>query len=718
MVVRRSAAPPTPWSKALAEPQISPSAFVHSFSNLIGDVFVAENVMIAPGTSIRADEGFPFHIGSSSNVQDGVVIHGLEQGRVVGDDGNHYSVWIGKNTSITHMCLIHGPAYVGDNCFIGFRSTVFNARVGAGCVVMMHALIQDVEVPPGRYVPSGAIITSQDQADRLPSVQDHDAAFAHHVVGINEALRAGYACAEDVKCITPIRNELSERSSERKPVGSMTYSSGWNGRPQGAGLPPAVIEQIRQLLAQGYRIGTEHADQRRYRTSSWQSGTTITSHSEAEVIRSLEAILSEHTGEYVRLIGIDPQAKRRVLEQLIQTPDNQPIQAPTPGNRYAPSQPSPAAGPSGSATAPARSPSGGGLTAEIQNRVHQLLAQGYRVSYEYADQRRFRTSSWKSGVVIQAARPAEALAQLQTILAEHAGEYVRLIGVDPKAKQRVLEVIIQTPQDQPGSPASVSYTSPRTAPTPTGSSSFSAPVTGFQGSRLNPEVQDHVRQLLGQGCRIGFEYADQRRFRTSSWQNGPVIHSAHVPDVLAALETALAEHQGEYVRLIGVDPKAKRRMVELIIQTPNDRAGSGAASASAGSSGTSGTSSFGSQPSSWGSSQSQPAYSQPAYSQPAYSQPTYSQPNYGAKLKPDVQDQVYRLLAQGYQIGTEHADQRRFRTSSWKSCSPIEGTREPEVIAALSACLDEHAGEYIRLIGIDRKAKRRVFEQIIQTPKD
>jgi carbon dioxide concentrating mechanism protein CcmM len=38
------------------------------------------------------------------------------------------------------------------------------------------------------------------------------------------------------------------------------------------------------------------------------------------------------------------------------------------------------------------------------------------------------------------------------------------------------------------------------------------------------------------------------------------------------------------------------------------------------------------------------------------------------------------------------------------------------VVAALEACLEEHRGEYVRLLGIDPKAKRRVLEQIIQTP--
>jgi carbon dioxide concentrating mechanism protein CcmM len=75
-------------------------------------------------------------------------------------------------------------------------------------------------------------------------------------------------------------------------------------------------------------------------------------------------------------------------------------------------------------------------------------------------------------------------------------------------------------------------------------------------------------------------------------------------------------------------------------------------------------------------------------------------------------------LAQGYRIATEHADERHFRATSWSSCSPIQSTREPEVLAALETCLNEHRGEYVRLIGINPKGRRRVLEQIIQTPKD
>ncbi|NEO34571.1 MAG: carbon dioxide concentrating mechanism protein CcmM, partial [Symploca sp. SIO3C6] len=85
-------------------------------------------------------------------------------------------------------------------------------------------------------------------------------------------------------------------------------------------------------------------------------------------------------------------------------------------------------------------------------------------------------------------------------------------------------------------------------------------------------------------------------------------------------------------------------------------------------------------------------------------------------LSHDVVNQVKQLLAQGHRIGTEHVDTRRFRTGSWKSCAPIASTRTAEVIASLEACLAEHQGEYVRMIGIDDAAKRRVAEVVLQRP--
>jgi carbon dioxide concentrating mechanism protein CcmM len=679
MVVRGLAAPPTPWSKSLSKPKIHSSAYVYSDINVIGDVRIAENVMIAPGTSIRADEGTPFSIGASTNIQDGVVIHGLEQGRVIGDDGKDYSVWIGGSTSITHMALIHGPAYVGDNCFIGFRSTVFNARVNKGCIVMMHALIQDVEIPAGKYVPSGAIITTQQQADRLPNVQAADVEFASHVIGINQSLRSGYRCADDIECITPIRTVPPKKGTPHKgpirvePVGIGSHDNGGSAAVAiGSNyLSADAVEQVRQLLIQGYRIGTEHADQRRFRAAAWTSCKPITGNRESDVLAALEACMAEHAGDYVRLVGIDTKAKRRVAELVIQRPDGKSGVAPSPRRVASAAQ---------SASAPASSAAPAG--ADVVGHVKSLLAQGYQIGTEHADKRRFRASAWTSGKTITARRDGDALAELDAIIAQHPGEYVRLVGIDSKAKRRVLELIVQRPDGNGSAPAAASRA------TASASSNYT-PASNNGSAAVGADVAGHVRSLLAQGYQIGTEHADKRRFRASAWTSGPVLTARRDGDALSELNAIVAQHPGEYVRLVGIDTKAKRRVLELVVQRPDGKAnGGGTAPAAA-------------------------TYAAPAAAPRSGSAPATRG---GGQLSADVVSQVRQLLSQGHQIATEHADKRRFRANAWNSCSPIATTRESEVLNALEVCMAEHAGEYVRVLGIDTKAKRRVLEAMIQRP--
>lgn len=553
MAVRNVAAPPTPWSKNLAEPKIHDTAYVHSFSNIIGDVHIGSNVMIAPGTSIRADEGTPFYIGGGSNIQDGVVIHGLEQGRVKGDDDKSYSVWVGKNTSLTHMSLIHGPAYVGDECFIGFRSTVFNARVGKGCIVMMHVLIQDVEIPPGKYIPSGAIITNQQQADRLPDVLDSDVKFATHVIGINDALRTGYRCADNIACLAPIRNEQA-KNSNMPPITYSTHST--------SQLSSTLADSIRNLLAQGYSVGAEHADARRFRTGSWRTCGPISSTRESEVVAALSACMADHQGEYVRLIGIDTKAKRRVLEEIVQRPGDNGSN----GSNGAKTHQS-----NGKVAQASHhnigSVSSAKLSAETVAQLRGLLAQGYKVGTEHADARRFRTSSWQSGASLQVRNESEAIAALEAVMNQYPGEYVRFIGIDPKAKRRVVEEIIQRPDGPVAQSAKPAATTSGYAATTSG---YKATTTGAASGSgmLTGKTIDQIRNLLSQGYKIGSEHADARRFRTGSWSSCTPIASNRESEVVSALESCLKEHNGEYVRLLGIDSKAKRRVLEEIIQRP------------------------------------------------------------------------------------------------------------------------------------------------------
>lgn len=676
MSVPTMAAPPTPWSKNLAEPRVDDSAYVHSFSNLIGDVKVGANVLIAPGTSIRADEGTPFHIGDGSNIQDGVVIHGLEQGRVQGDNGQDYSVWIGEDTCITHLALIHGPAYVGNHCFIGFRSTVFNARVGDGCIVMMHALIQDVEIPAGKYVPSGSVITNQQQADRLPDVQPEDKEFAAHVVHINEALAAGYHCAQNNACINTIREEnTSVQTANNKTNGYQPVTN--------MSLNTDIINQVKSLLRQGCTIGVEHANTRRFKSKSWLSASLNATH-ESGILAELGNILNECNGEYVRLIGVDPQAKRRVAEVIIQRPGDvtSPVQASN-GNTAKVNSNAPVSNGNG----------------DLANEIRSLIQGGYSIGVEYADARRFKTKSWLTAPSVKTNSVNEAINTIQGYLADLSGNYVQLVGVDPQAKRRVSQVIIQ----RPGETATISGNG-------NGSSSYQAPKNNGNGasvanSTLSAEAIAQVRSLLSQGYQIGTEHADLRRFKSKSWQSCSPIKGTSEGQVISALEACVQDHSGEYVRLIGIDTKAKRRVLEMIIQRPGQAKQSSTTTATSNANSTSNSNlkalslESGGWPSNTATSN-------------AY---THS-PNGSSSLDANTLAQVRSLLSQGYRIGTEHADIRRFKSKSWQSCSPIESNNEGQIISALEGCLQDHSGEYVRLIGIDTQAKRRVLEAIIQRP--
>lgn len=186
----------------VSRPRIDATAFVHPNAVVIGEVSIDRWVFVGPMASIRGDEGVPFFIGDESNVQDGVVLHGLET--FEGDcelasnlrvmKGQKYSIYIGKRVSLAHQSQVHGPAVIMDDTFVGMQSLVFKAVVGNNCVIEPAAKIIGVEIPSGRYVSAGVVVNSQEQADALPAITPQ---YEYHslnqtVVKINVQLAKGY----------------------------------------------------------------------------------------------------------------------------------------------------------------------------------------------------------------------------------------------------------------------------------------------------------------------------------------------------------------------------------------------------------------------------------------------------------------------------------------------------------------------------------------------
>ena len=643
-----SATSPALGSRIVAEPKIHDSAYVHVFSNLVGDVRVGENVIIAPGTSIRATDSMSFHIGANTNVQDGVVIHGLASGRVQGDDGQVYSVWIGQNTAITHMALVNGPAYVGSDCFIGFRTTVFNARLGRGSIVMMHCLIQDVEIPPGRFVPSGSIITTQQQADRLPEVTPQDQQFVKHFISAAQSPRSSSHCAEVSASIPPIKNDMAS-----------TYQS--------KSASTEVVDHVRQLLAQGYRIGTEHANKRQFQNGGWKTCTPIQSTSESAVLSELQGCLSDHGGEYVRLIGIDPKAKKRVLEKIIQRPEEAPMSL----NGAAVSRSH-----SNSGHASISSNGAGSTDGSAAAQIRQVVNRGGRISVEFANKRQFQNGGWQSGGFLSGSNESAIMSALNQFVAQHSGEYVRVVGVDPVAKKRLMETIVQRPNGQSGGSVA-----PIAATNSVSASHFSAPS-------VSADLASQVQQLLNQGAAIGLEFADQRRYRASSWTTVPTLSGRSAGDILSTVNRFIADHPNDYVRLIGVDTKAKKRLVELTISRPGTQSTPAL------------TQSY-SAPSSNGYSNGSTASSAPASS---------------GGLNAQAADHVRNLVRSGHKLTLEFADVRRYKINSWQTAGVVQaGGSESSTMNQVQALAGQYAGSYVRLVGTDG-SKRRVLEAVIQKP--
>jgi carbon dioxide concentrating mechanism protein CcmM len=321
------------------------------------------------------------------------------------------------------------------------------------------------------------------------------------------------------------------------------------------------------------------------------------------------------------------------------------------------------------------------ISDSVRQQIRRLLSQGYRVGAEYADARRFRTGSWQSAAVAQGGE-STVLASLGSILDEHQGEYVQLLGVDTNSRTRVLELMIQRPDGAVTQVSNAKINGGKAA----------AASNGHAVSNGGGDVAQSVRQLLSQGYRIGTEFADPRRYRATSWTSGPSYQGTREGEAISMLTELVANHADDYVRLIGIDTHARRRITEIVIHKPGEPATLSISSGGSSSQGSSFSSSYGGGSSSVGS-------------------------NVKTSLSAEVVASVRRLLENSYQISTEHADIRRFRSSSWHTCKPVSATRLQDAVAQLETCLNDHEGEYVRLIGIDTQARRRVHEEIIQRPQ-
>jgi SulP family sulfate permease len=180
------------WLQNLkAKTHIPSSAYIHPNSTIIGRVILGRNVHIAAEASIRADEGTPFYIGDNTNIQDGVVIHALKK-KWVRFQNQQWAVYVGKNVSLAHQALVHGPSYIGDNTFVGFKAVVHDSIIGKGCYIGIGAVVVGVQIGDEKYIPHGAIIDTPEKARLLTKIDPSHSHFNDDVVEVNKGLVEAY----------------------------------------------------------------------------------------------------------------------------------------------------------------------------------------------------------------------------------------------------------------------------------------------------------------------------------------------------------------------------------------------------------------------------------------------------------------------------------------------------------------------------------------------
>ncbi len=226
-------------------PRVSKFAYIDPLALLIGDCEIGRLVLIAPFAVCSGDEGTPIHIGDYSNMQDGVILHALEttsHGKNIDDrrysaEGsllkgnssefrNGFAIYVGDKVSLAHGVQVHGPVYIENDTFVGMNSFIFNAKVGNRVAIGVSSTITNgVTIPDNKFVPPGTIVTTQAQADALPSrVGSPYEAINSAVLHVNQELAKGYNAQNIQRLATEMEDTLEQ--DEMLLTGSPTGNAG------------------------------------------------------------------------------------------------------------------------------------------------------------------------------------------------------------------------------------------------------------------------------------------------------------------------------------------------------------------------------------------------------------------------------------------------------------------------------------------------------------
>jgi carbon dioxide concentrating mechanism protein CcmM len=221
----------TDFNPNVTDPTISEFAYVDPLALVIGNCEIGRLVLVAPFAVCRADEGIPINVGDYSNMQDGVILHALEtasHGKNIDDrryssEGSllkandtgfkkGFAIYVGDKVSLAHGVQVHGPAYVGNDTFVGMKSLIFNAKIGNRVAIGVSSTVTNgVTIPDDKFVPPGTIVTTQAQADALPArVGSPYEEINKAVIHVNQELAKGYNAQKIQELATEMEAELED----------------------------------------------------------------------------------------------------------------------------------------------------------------------------------------------------------------------------------------------------------------------------------------------------------------------------------------------------------------------------------------------------------------------------------------------------------------------------------------------------------------------------
>ncbi len=125
------------------KPEISPISYVSPMATLIGDIRVNDNVIIWPGSIIRA-ENSPINIGEYTTIFDGVMMLTRSQ---------KSSINIGRYCIIESGVTLLG-CFLEDYVQVKEGTLIFEeASIGEGAIILNQS-----QVPPGLTIPARAVM--------------------------------------------------------------------------------------------------------------------------------------------------------------------------------------------------------------------------------------------------------------------------------------------------------------------------------------------------------------------------------------------------------------------------------------------------------------------------------------------------------------------------------------------------------------------------------